>query len=566
MKSSRILILGFLCLLLGADSCKKFDLNTDNLELALDLNIIKTNYEITFLDAVNSLPIGENEEVVIRVTVYGPDSQWVLDPSGNRYEEYKALSGRLALSLDPYKAKPSESDPVIFIIHAEADGFMPVSKRIETAYEGGHNEAIVMVRQTDPPSGSDIIHVDNAGTADQGQVTTDITVTTNLGTASIHLAKGTLLTDGNGEPLQGSIDISLSNFDAGDNGSRQAFPGDFIGLVDSAGIQKQAFHESAAFFNLTITDDQGRQVHRISQGGLTTIVRVDPTATNLVTGEPVKAGDDIPFFSYDEFKGQWNYEGTTKVTDTGEGLTTAAILPHLTWYNFGWNYNIVSETFVFSTYYGQYMEIPVKYKVKFSYNRGGLWMYYKYLVFEGYPVSSSMYYMQPQYSQAYPDRWFRLSNFWTQRSMMDFVNLDNTCGDSEFAFWNTPDPLYHLTYFYSGETAPVRHIPIVPKHLEDASRARISVRIICSDTRQIIIPSQQLYGRFRALGSTCWYYKWVTSGATRIYGIRPGTTYEVQVAYNNRWEPSVPYQYTISNDYIQGTQTDAIFHINMRCR
>ena len=258
MRPLRYLPALLLVILLVADLCKKFELNTDDLDLSINLDIIKTNFEITFTDAATGLPIGENDEVSVRAVIYGEDSVSVLDPSGYRYAEYVSLSGRILLSLDPYNAKPTIEDPVSFVVYAAAEGYMPASKLIETQREGSQYEVIQMVKKDMPPSGTDIITVENAGRAENGRVTDTLRVSTGNSGASIVLAAGTLLKDAAGTPLQGSLKVTLSSFSVLENESREAFPGGFSGKVDSAGTTKRGFMESAAFFNLEISDASGR--------------------------------------------------------------------------------------------------------------------------------------------------------------------------------------------------------------------------------------------------------------------------------------------------------------------
>jgi len=568
MKKLRYLPVFLALFLLGSDGCRKFDLNTDELDLQIGLDIIKTNINLTFTDPASGAIIGEDPELTVRVVIYGADSAWVLDPSGKRYSEFLSAAGRLSLALDPYNAVPTEKDPVVFVVYAEADGYMPAGRRIELSTEGEHHEIIQMIKETQPPSGMVTKIVTGAGKADAGRVLDSIVVGTDSGSAIISLLPGTVLTDEKGNLLDGSLTVSLHNFSVTDNQSRESFPGGFTGAVDSAGVLKEVGIETAAFFKLDITDPQKRRVHQISNGQLNAKVWLDPEVINPKTGQPLKDGDEIGIYSYNERSGVWKFEGTTVVSFDGARFTASTLLPHLTYFNFGWQQGFYSDYYMFSTHYGYsdgtaIDDKPVNYKVKFSFYRGGIWLYYGYVIFQGklhHGQGFNSYNPDPQ-------RFFRFKNFYVNTYfMLDFVNMDESCGETRFSFWNTPDPLPYQTRATAFEDNTYHRIWITPREMDNLENAAVvNVVIHCSDTRQRVIPNQGIFARFRPIGSSCWRYRYVYSGYTTIYGIQPAQGWEIQVQYQNRWQPSVPYQYYITPDYHRGTTIKVTFDVEMKC-
>lgn len=148
------------------------------------------------------------------------------------------------------------------------------------------------------------------------------------GTA-IELPAGALV-DASGNPVSGSIDVSLTPVDVSDIGARDAFPGSFAatdengdgGLLLSFGVAE--YHLSQGGERLQLAPGK--------QAVLTVPVYIDEYSD----GTPVNAGDHIPLWSLDETSGQWIQEGMGTVVADGNsptGLGFEMVVGHLSWYN-----------------------------------------------------------------------------------------------------------------------------------------------------------------------------------------------------------------------------------------
>lgn len=564
MKPLRYLPALLLVVLMVADSCKKFDLNTDDLDLGLNLDIIKTNFEIVFKDAASGKVVNEDDQAAMSVTVHGPDSAWVVDPSGERYAEYTPMSGRVALSLDPYNAKPTEEDPVIFVLYVEAEGYMAASKRIETIREGTFYDEILLIRVGNPPSGAEVKTVVDAGRAEGGRVTETIEVETDKGSAGIRIPAGTVLHTATGVALEGPLKVVLSNFSVSDNESRKTFPGGFIGMIDSASVQRKAGLDPAAFFNVEISDSQNRNVHRVSNGSIEVRFSVDPVAINPKTNLPYQAGDEISWYSFNEPEAIWKFEGVTRVTQSGAALQARANLPHLTWFQGGGpiNFHYQSRSFGFKSDDLTTLNRSVHYKIMVYYWLEGQWVYGTQNFFDGYPLPVNSYMI----TAGFPEdrRFYFVAMRWLPFKLV-FENDDRSCGDPVYSYWNTPAELSGEIPRIDGSGGLIVPIHIAPAAEGSQSEAVIHIKIRCTDSRKIVYPSQRIYARYREVGSTCWIYRWVESGKTVIPGIRPGATYEVQASYSKKWQPTTPYLYTISSNYQPRTRIDVTFEIGLKC-
>ena len=78
MKTTRIARFVIILGLVAGMGCQKFDLKTDELDLALDLDIIKTACDFLCIDAQTSLPIGGTSSDFLKFKVSGSDSYAVV--------------------------------------------------------------------------------------------------------------------------------------------------------------------------------------------------------------------------------------------------------------------------------------------------------------------------------------------------------------------------------------------------------------------------------------------------------------------------------------------------------
>ena len=64
---------------------------------------------------------------------------------------------------------------------------------------------------------------------------------------------------------------------------------------------------------------------------------------NPETGEQVKEGDEVPFWSYNTISGEWSYERLLHMSRSPSGLRTSMSLSHLSWWNIDWFIGQVCE-------------------------------------------------------------------------------------------------------------------------------------------------------------------------------------------------------------------------------
>jgi hypothetical protein len=120
--------------------------------------------------------------------------------------------------------------------------------------------------------------------------------------------------------------------------SLSAFPGGFAVSVPApeGGPAEDSSFVSGGFTAIQIRDAAGRVAARFDRDAEVRVA-IAPDTSNPETGEPVKLGDRIPFWSYSEVTGQWASEGIVEVQSDGAGgLQGVGAVNHLSYFNVDW--------------------------------------------------------------------------------------------------------------------------------------------------------------------------------------------------------------------------------------
>jgi len=217
MKFNKIISIALLLLLtLGAvtslDSCK-FKNPIEGVKLIINYDLIKTFINIEFVDATTGEMIGQSDDTKVKVIITGPNADAVLDNTGISKEEFYSTKGFLGLALNPNSEfVPTAENPIRFTVVATLDGYISTSKTITLGQEGTFNERIVMTDISNPPSGVVVKEEKGIGDLQDGVVQEDISVRTQNDEAYLIIPGGTVIKDGNGNTLTGSLDITLVYF------------------------------------------------------------------------------------------------------------------------------------------------------------------------------------------------------------------------------------------------------------------------------------------------------------------------------------------------------------------
>ncbi|MCD6333099.1 MAG: hypothetical protein J7L89_07495, partial [Bacteroidales bacterium] len=504
--------------------------NTDDLDLTLDINIIKTNIGINFLDAATETLIGEDDDTRIKVTIYGKDADWVLDPSGSRFAEYYSSSGYLGLALDPYKAHPTVDNPVSFIAVVDIDGYVSTSLPVRIDSEGIHEYDLRLVSLINPPDGVSVTQDPNIGSVTDGVVQEDINISTDSDRAKISIDQGTVLLDQDGEPLEGNLNVDLVYFDPTKEGALEVFPGGMNVVVkNETGVEENVAFISAGFIALDIKDASGKKASNIKNDQIKIDMKIPSGLINPETGVEVAAGDKIPLWSYDNVDGQWAYEGEIEVSGIPQDLSASCNLSHLSYWNLDWKRQSCSRKYLIFAGDNS-ISGYTRYRLKARLTSGF-----------GYLFSTT--------KRIAPGKKIKMVNIPTSPIEIYFAHSHNTCGVTDI--WQMPSS-FVWDFCANGDYT-------VQLTANQVSTVNMEIIIHCTDTNQDFVPKQWIKGRFRKQGNSCWTTVWISGGSKAIAGIESNTTYEIQAYYQGRWQPDPPFVQDV------GTETTVIFRPAINC-
>ena len=294
---------------------------------------------------------GNNVENLV-ATVYGDvsdaSSRLVLPfRSLNQSVEVKGVNGIISF----YTNKDYSSESLRIII--KADEYLDTGIEIKLDNENREiSRKVKMVKLVD-----DANDTDGDGIAvktekidklmdETGVASKEIEVVSNK--ASVTIPKGIKLLDKNGNALEGSdVKVVVTSFEAN---STDSFPGGLNVIVadvpsedNTTKSEERVNMISAGFTSIIIENSDGDRAKNVENAKLT--IRMDiSNATNPKTGNPVKIGDIIPIWSYDETTGKWSYEGEGTVESDVKGLYVEYETSHLTYYNLDYFRNDICDT------------------------------------------------------------------------------------------------------------------------------------------------------------------------------------------------------------------------------
>jgi len=160
--------------------------------------------------------------------------------------------------------------------------------------------------------------------------------------AAAHGARVTLpanaLVDGDGNPVSGEVELTITPVDVSSDDELGVFPGDFAGedadgvavpLILSYGTVEYRFSQNGEELNLA--------------AGQSAVIELPVFVEQHPDGRPIQIGDPGALWYLNEETGLWKQEGTGTVVASLEsptGLALQAQVGHFSW----WNHDIAPET------------------------------------------------------------------------------------------------------------------------------------------------------------------------------------------------------------------------------
>lgn len=334
-------------LLFSVSACKKAVNPIENLNLIIDYNIIKTTLDVQLVDATTGRILNSEASQGAYVKYSGPDEDAVVDVLGVRPTDKKfgVSRGLTTLALVPNAPyEPSPEDAVNFNVIAHVQGYLVSSKEVNITQKGRNFVSISLVPLSNPPSGVFVRQEPNAATTQAGRVVAPGSVVVPGGSARVTIPEGMLIRDSGGNPLSGSLDVTLVRFSNTDPQSIAAFPGGLLPTVTRLdGSTTNGMMYSGGFVAIEIKDANGNIAATFEDGKLGLITLIDAQTYNPITKTNIAVGDVVPLWSLNENTGVWKEEGAATALMLEGSLHFEVELSHLSYYNFGWLQGTVCE-------------------------------------------------------------------------------------------------------------------------------------------------------------------------------------------------------------------------------
>ncbi|WP_118976654.1 hypothetical protein [Taibaiella koreensis] len=314
---------------------------TEGFTISINPDVFDNVVAVKFYDAATPgvAPSG------IRLTISGDQAQSIYEISGHKI--FNVVDGVISLGLLP-AAAPAEGQPALFVINAEADGYLPV--RVPVTILAGQATKLVtisMVNLNNPPPGVTVVQQNTTLTGNAVPATETIaTPTTKSPVATtVSLPANTRFNDAAGNAISGStLKTTIAHFNTLEAASLNAFPGSGFhsdDITDETGNRVSGNFRTAGFCNIDMALD-GKAVKTFSQP-VNVKIDVRNDQVNPRTGAAFAAGDVIPVWSYQIETGKWAFEKNGTIVSNGGKLEVDFTTTHLTYYNLAFLDNVCLE-------------------------------------------------------------------------------------------------------------------------------------------------------------------------------------------------------------------------------
>jgi len=271
----------------------------EGVKVILNSAPVETFVSGEFVDARTGAVL-ENTTIVI--SIEGQDKDAVIDVGGAPSTLFTIKDGTVDFALAD-GVTPSQDSPVELIISANAKGYIPTSKPCIIKQSGIKTFQIWMVAKENPPEGVDVTKSNSGATDSNGNVTSDVSISTESG-ASVTLPRGTSLRDAQGNPLRGSLTTNFTYYNPQSMNAIKAVPGG-----------RSLVNNSLGWVSVQINDASGRNADSIG-GGLPATVwfPIAQNAINPLTNAPFMEGDSVDIVKY--------HIDTGEIEPSGRGICT----------------------------------------------------------------------------------------------------------------------------------------------------------------------------------------------------------------------------------------------------
>ncbi|GAA4850013.1 hypothetical protein [Algivirga pacifica] len=270
----------------------------------------------------------------LKIEILDDPQGMVVNDLGKR--EFESSYGYLGLAIDPSKA----TDDIRFKVKVSGEGYLTTTIPVHLSPED--SMSVYSANLVDLEADELINGVDKAKKTFElinSEVVTEVDFNTEASEAGastkVKVAPGTTFKDINGNEISGDgLDVQLVNFDNSNMEAMLSFPGGFSPnmIINENGEEEEGNYFITAGFasiDMWVGDTEVKQFSQPIDIEMT----INPDFTNPETGAAIKAGDQIPVWSYDDEVGTWTYHQMGEVVEKDGKLCVDFQTDHLSWYN-----------------------------------------------------------------------------------------------------------------------------------------------------------------------------------------------------------------------------------------
>lgn len=314
---------------------------TNDVKLHLSTDILSNPLSIYFKDGN---PANGAIKVPINIEISGRDADKVFSVLGKN--KNLVADGQVFNVGIRKKFAPSTNNPITFTITAKADGYMDAVSTFILSGQTFRLETVNMIKKDMPPTGI-IVKTNTSSTiaiAASDLLTEVEAANSNSEKLSFRIKAGTKFFDLAGKELNGNVTVAIA-YMSGINVDEETFlPGGTDGTMEVMELNGKPRKPSTAAMASNATVDV--YVGNVKATGFTN-PSTDPLETTMVLNEgiedptnsnsKIKEGDQMPIWSYSEYKPIWLLEYKVPISKSTNGkLQVSFKHNHLTSFMAGW--------------------------------------------------------------------------------------------------------------------------------------------------------------------------------------------------------------------------------------
>jgi len=323
-----------LLLVLLITGCSRIEEGLTVITWRLNFDLIQTTWDVQFTDARTGEMIGAKTGSQVTVGLSGTDHSMILDLAGKNRRQFLSTNGFLSLALHPDRNDPTQSFPVTFMIHARAEGYLPVSYPVVCHEKGLHPVQINMVSVGEAPAHVGVVTQNNISRVVDGRIQDSLEFMTPLNQASLLIPQGTRMVDARAAELGGSLNIRFAYWESFHSESVTAFPGGQMAITSGSGGVAHQAHPAGIFF-IDVVDAYDKPAV-FFDGPLEVTLLINPDSYNPEKGRLISPTDAVTLWHQDESNGTYEAVHTIQLSAFQNKILAKIPVTGSGYYLLGW--------------------------------------------------------------------------------------------------------------------------------------------------------------------------------------------------------------------------------------